>query len=134
MAVEAMAPPGVEVGLGLVRDPTFGTLVLVASGGVLIELLHDRALAVPPLDEAGAGRLIDRLRMRPLLDGVRGADPPDIGSLARAVSRLSVLAVDLADLIAELDVNPVIVSPMGCVAVDALVVPSDPGRQAEASS
>ena len=134
VAVESMAPLGEEVGLGLVSDPTFGTLVLVASGGVLIELLHDRALAVPPLDEAGAVHLIDRLRMRPLLDGVRGADPADIGSLARAVSRLSVLAVDLGDLIAELDVNPVIVSPMGCVAVDALVVPSDPGRPALASS
>jgi len=122
VAIGAMAPVGVEVALGVVRDPTFGPLVLVAAGGILIELLHDRALAVPPLDEAGARRLVDRLQMRPLLDGVRGAAAADIGSLAHAVSRLSVLAADLGDRLAELDVNPMIVSPEGCVAVDALVV------------
>ena len=124
VAVGAMAPAGVEVALGIVRDPTFGPLVLVAAGGILIELLHDRALAFPPFDETGARRLIDRLQMRPLLDGVRGAPAADIDGLARAVARLSVLAADLGDLLAELDVNPMIVSPDGCVAVDALVVPA----------
>jgi acyl-CoA synthetase (NDP forming) len=123
VTVEATAPDGVEVALGLVNDPTFGTLVLVASGGVLIEVLHDRALAFPPLDEGAARRLIDRLQMRPLLDGVRGAPPVDVDSLVQAVSRLSVLATDLGDVLSALDVNPVIVSQQGCVAVDALVVP-----------
>jgi acyl-CoA synthetase (NDP forming) len=120
--VAAMALPGVEVALGIVRDPTFGPLVLVAAGGVLMELVHDRKLALPPIDEDAARRLIDGLAMRPLLDGVRGTPPSDVGALARAVSRLSVLALDLGDLIAELDINPVIVSPRGCVAVDVLVV------------
>jgi len=124
VTVAAMAPPGVEVALGLVRDPTFGPLVLVAAGGVLVELLHDRALALPPLDEAGARRVIDRLQMRPLLDGVRGAPPSDVRALVQAVSRLSVLAADLGDLLDALDVNPVIASPEGAVAVDALVMPS----------
>jgi acyl-CoA synthetase (NDP forming) len=124
VVVGAMAPSGVEVALGIVRDPTFGPLVLVAAGGILIELLHDRALAFPPFDETGARRLIDRLQMRPLLDGVRGAPQADVDSLARAVCRLSVLAADLGDRLAELDVNPMIVSPEGCVAVDALVVPA----------
>ena len=73
VTVAAMAPPGVEVALGVVRDPTFGPLVLVAAGGVLVELLHDRKLALPPIDEDAARRLIDRLAIRPLLDGVRGA-------------------------------------------------------------
>jgi len=85
--------------------------VLVAAGGVLVELLHDRALAFPPLDEVAARRLIDRLQMRPLLEGVRGAAPADVGSLVQAVSRLSVLASDLGDLLNALDVNPVVVSP-----------------------
>jgi len=58
-----------------------------------------------------------------LLDGVRGAPPADIGALARAVSRLSLLAADLGEQLDALDVNPVIVTPDGCVAVDALVVP-----------
>jgi acetate---CoA ligase (ADP-forming) len=124
VTVAAMAPPGVEVALGVVRDPTFGPLVLVAAGGVLVELLHDRKLALPPIDVDAARRLIDRLAVRPLLDGVRGAPPCDVDALARAVSRLSVLAVELGDRIAELDINPMIVSPSGCVAVDALVVPA----------
>jgi acyl-CoA synthetase (NDP forming) len=123
VVVSPMAPPGVEVALGVVRDPTFGPLVLIASGGILVELLHDRALAFPPLDEAGARRLVDRLKMRPLLDGVRGAPPADLDSLVGVVSRLSLLAADLGDLVSALDVNPVIVSPEGCVAVDALVLP-----------
>jgi acyl-CoA synthetase (NDP forming) len=124
VTVAAMAPPGVEVALGIVRDPTFGPLVLVAAGGVLVEVIHDRRLALPPIDEDAARRLIDGLAIRPLLDGARGAPPCDVDALARAVSRLSVLAVELGDLIAELDVNPVIVSPHGCVAVDVLVVTS----------
>ncbi|HVF07495.1 MAG TPA: acetate--CoA ligase family protein, partial [Actinomycetota bacterium] len=122
VVVSAMAPPGVEVALGVVNDPTFGSLVLVAAGGVLVELLHDRILAFPPLDEARARPLIDRLRMRPLLDGARGAPAADMGSLAHAVSRLAVLASDLGDRLSALDANPVIVSPDGCVAVDALVL------------
>ena len=122
VTVEEMAPPGVEVALGIVRDPTFGPLVLVAAGGVLVELLHDRKLALPPIDEDAARRLIDGLAIRPLLDGVRGAPPSDVGALAHAVSRLSVLAAELGDVITELDINPVIVSPQGCVAVDVLVV------------
>ncbi|HEY5859708.1 MAG TPA: acetate--CoA ligase family protein [Actinomycetota bacterium] len=123
VVVAPMAPKGVEVALGIVRDPTFGPLVLVAAGGVLVELMKDRQLALPPLDEHRARSLIDRLRTRPLLDGVRGAPAADVASLAFAISRLSVLASDLGDLIAALDVNPMIVSPGGCVAVDALVIP-----------
>jgi acetate---CoA ligase (ADP-forming) len=124
VAIGAMAPAGIEVALGIVRDPTFGPLVLVAAGGILVELLHDRALAFPPLDEAGARRLVDRLKIRPLLDGVRGAEASDVDALVRAISRLSVLAADLGDLLDALDVNPVIVSATGCVAVDALVIPA----------
>jgi acyl-CoA synthetase (NDP forming) len=120
--VAPMAPPGVEVALGIVRDPMFGPLVLVAAGGILVEVLKDRRLGLPPLDPAAARRLIDGLRVRPVLDGVRGAPPADVEALSQAVSRLSVLAADLGDLLDALDVNPLIVSQTGCVAVDALVV------------
>jgi acyl-CoA synthetase (NDP forming) len=121
VTVAAMVPAGVEVALGIVNDPTFGPLVLVAAGGILVELLHDRVLAMPPLDVIAAHRLLDRLQIRPILDGIRGAPAADIEGLASAISRLSVLASDLGDLLTALDVNPVIVGPTGCVAVDALV-------------
>jgi acyl-CoA synthetase (NDP forming) len=122
VTVARMAPPGVETHLGIVRDATFGPLVLVAAGGILVEVLHDRALGLPPLDEAAGLRLVDRLQIRPILDGVRGAAPSDVAALAHAVSRMSVIAEDLGDLVDAIDVNPMIVSPTGCVAVDALVV------------
>jgi acetate---CoA ligase (ADP-forming) len=125
VVVAAMAPAGVEVALGVVRDPTFGPLVVVAAGGVLVEVLHDRVLALPPLDAASAHRLVDQLRIRPLLDGGRGAPRADVDALADAISRLSLLALDLGDFVSELDANPVIVSSEGCVAVDALVVHRD---------
>jgi hypothetical protein len=118
-----MAGPGVEMALGVVHDFQFGPLAMVAAGGILIETLKDRRLALPPLDEVRARRLIDRLDASPLLDGVRGAPGADADSLAGALARVSLLAWDLGDLIGALDVNPIIVGPQGCVAVDALVVP-----------
>ncbi len=124
VVVQEMVGPGVEMALGIVHDPQFGPLVMVAAGGTLIETLADRRLALPPLNEAQASRLIDRLDARPLLNGVRGAPPADIDSLALALSRLSVLAWDLGSLIDAFDVNPLIVGPNGCVAVDVLVEPS----------
>ena len=132
VTVQEMVDPGVEMALGMVHDPQFGPLVMVAAGGVLIETLGDRRLALPPLDEARASKLIDRLDVRPLLDGVRGAPPADVNSLAKALSRLSLLAGDLGDLIGALDVNPVIVGPRGCVAVDAFVEQSAISRQLSA--
>jgi acyl-CoA synthetase (NDP forming) len=122
--VQEMSEPGVEMALGVVSDPQFGPLVMVSAGGVLIETLRDRLLALPPLDETRALRLIDRLEARPLLDGVRGRPAASVDALARSMARLSLLAQDLGDLIGALDVNPIIVGPRGCVAVDALVEPS----------
>lgn len=121
--VAEMAPPGVEMHLGIVRDPQFGPLVLVAAGGVLVEVLKDRRLAIPPLDGVRARRLVDYLKVRPLLDGVRGAPSLDIDALVRAIVGLSWLANDLGEHIEALDANPVICSPTSCVAVDALVIP-----------
>jgi acetate---CoA ligase (ADP-forming) len=123
MTVEKMAPAGVEIHLGIVRDPQFGALVLVAAGGVLVEVLNDRRLALPPVDEARARSLIDELRVRPLLDRVRGRSAADVGALVAAIVAVSWLAHDLGDHLEALDVNPVICGPAGCLAVDALVIP-----------
>ena len=128
--VADMAPPGVEMALGVVRDPHFGPLVVVAAGGVLVELLADRRLAVPPFDSNRAKELISRLRCRPLLDAHRGRPPSNVAALADAAARLSVLAAELGPWIAEIDVNPIIVGPERAVAVDALVVPRGVSRNA----
>jgi hypothetical protein len=90
---------------------------------VLIEMLKDRRFALPPFGATEARRFLDGLSLRPLLDGKRGAAPADLDSLTTAISRFSVLAADLGDLIAEADVNPLIAGPKGCVALDALIVP-----------
>lgn len=121
--VAAMVPPGVEMALGLSHDPQFGPLVMIASGGIFIELLGDARYALPPFDRAAALRLIDGLRSRLLLDGLRGLPAANLEALGDALARFSVLAADLGDLIAEADVNPLIASPDGCMAVDALIVP-----------
>jgi acyl-CoA synthetase (NDP forming) len=123
VTVSRMAPPGVEIALGIVRNPQFGPLVLVGAGGVLVEVMKDRRLAMPPLDEDRARALIDRLEIRPLLDGVRGGPAADVSALASALVALSWLAHDLGEDIVGLDANPVICGPEGCVAVDALVIP-----------
>jgi acyl-CoA synthetase (NDP forming) len=124
--VAAMAPPGVELALGVVRDEQFGPMVMVAAGGVLVEALGDRRFGLPPVDEPGARRMLDRLTVRPILDGVRGRPPADLAAVTAAVARLSVLAEELGDHLRALDVNPLIAGPGGCVAVDALVVARSP--------
>ena len=120
--VTAMIPAGVEMSLGLVKDPQFGPLVMIGAGGVLIELSRDRRLALPPFDADYAFAMIDKLKTRTLLDGYRGREAGDVAGFANAASRLSLIAIELGDLIAELDVNPLIVGPCGVTAVDALIV------------
>ena len=104
----------------------------MAAGGVWIELLKDRVVALPPVSPARAAALVDRLRIRPLLEGRRGQPAADRPALHHAISRLSYLAEDLGDLIAEMDINPIIVSESGAVAVDAMVVPRQPAGTAGA--
>jgi hypothetical protein len=119
--VAAMADEGVEMLLGVKRDPQFGPVVLIGSGGVLAEVLGDVQFALPPFDAAHARRCVDRLRLRPLLDGVRGRPAVDIDAFCDMAARFSEMAAALAEVVAEIDVNPVIVQEQGAVAVDALV-------------
>ena len=120
--LQRMVERGIEIALGVVEDADFGPLVVVAAGGTLVELLGDRQLALAPLDDWRARRLLQRLRCYPLLRGFRGSEPVDEDALVAAVVRLSALACDLAGSLGALDVNPLVVGPRGCVAVDALVV------------
>lgn len=122
VTVEPMLAAGVELAFGLTIDPQFGPLVMVGSGGKWIEVMRDRVFALPPFDAPEALRLIDRLKVRPMLDGGRGMPPADLDALALALARFSVAATLLADAVSEVDINPIVVGPAGAVAVDALVI------------
>lgn len=122
--VERMAPRGVEMIIGIVRDPTFGPVVMVGAGGIAVELYRDAVYRLAPVDEAEAEAMLTELRSAPLLDGFRGAPKADVGALARLISHVSRLAHAASDHIAELELNPVIVHAKGegCTVADALLV------------
>jgi acyl-CoA synthetase (NDP forming) len=118
-----MAPAGVEISVGVVRDDNFGPLVVVAAGGTLVELLADRAVACAPVAGAAAQTLLRSLHTAPLLAGWRGAPAVDMNALADAVVGFSQLAIELGEHLDAVEANPVIASATGVVAVDALVIP-----------
>ncbi len=121
--VQEMVPPGVELILGIERDPVFGPMILCGSGGVHAELLRDFALRRAPVDRETAGEMLRELRGYALLEGARGGAAADVDAAAGAVVRLSRIAVRARAWLAELDINPLIVLPRGggCVAADALI-------------
>jgi acyl-CoA synthetase (NDP forming) len=108
---------GVEIALGVTRDPSFGPLVMVAAGGVTTGILDDHAFLLPPYSQQDAARAIRSLRMWPLLEGYRGAPRVDIEGLERLLVTLGELALDVPELV-EVDFNPVMCTPTGPVLVD----------------
>jgi acyl-CoA synthetase (NDP forming) len=116
---------GVEVALGIVRDPLLGPLVVVAPGGTLVELIAERAVALPPLDRETARSMVGGLRVARLLAGYRGSAAADVDALVDVVVALGQLAVELGDHLEAVDLNPVVVGPAGsgALVVDALVLP-----------
>ena len=119
--IQRMAEPGKELLLGLVRDAQFGPMVMVGFGGIYVEVLKDTALRLAPLAPSDAEEMLGELRMAPLLHGVRGEAPVDIGALSEAICRVAQLGAALPDLV-ELEVNPLVVGPGGVIAVDARAV------------
>ena len=108
---------GVEMIVGARRDPSFGPVVLVGMGGVLAELLADTAVGLAPIDQVAALRLIESLRGSAVLDGLRGRVRVDTGALADVVAAASRVATDRPE-VAELDLNPVLVTAEGAIALD----------------
>lgn len=123
--LEEMAPAGQEVVIGGVRDPQFGPLVMVGLGGVFVEVLADVSFRICPITRLDAEEMLDELKGAPLLRGARGRKPASreaiLGALLR-VGGAGGLLMTHADEIAEADINPLIVSEHGAVAVDARFV------------
>ena len=121
LLVQPMAPAGLELILGVRRDPLFGPSVLVGLGGVLAEVLDDVAVRLAPVTPRVAMSMLEGLRGRRLLDGVRGRPGIDRPAIAEMLVALGRLGADRPDVL-EVDMNPVIASRTGALAVDALVV------------
>lgn len=118
-----VSDPAVEMFLGMRRDEQFGPVVVMGFGGIQAEVLGDVVTILPPFTVETAARLLSRLRLRPLLAGVRGAPAMDVPAFCRAAAAFSHLAVALGEVVQELDINPIRVRPDGCMTVDALCIP-----------
>ena len=122
--VKAQGPS--EVIVGVATDAVFGPIIMVGAGGTATEILKDKAIDLLPVDHAQARALIDRTRISALLAGYRNVPAADVEALAKVVDAVSAMAVDLPDL-AELDINPLLVSSSGVIALDARArLTSDP--------
>ncbi|GAP37669.1 bifunctional acetate--CoA ligase family protein/GNAT family N-acetyltransferase [Piscinibacter sakaiensis] len=122
----ARARRGREVHVGLVSEPPFGPVIVFGAGGTMIELIGDRAMELPPLNQYLALRLIERSRVAATLAAGRGAGAADLQALAQVLLRVSEMVCELPEL-REMDINPIIVDEHGAVAVDARIVVGSAG-------
>ena len=120
--VQKMISSGIEMVVGVHRDMQFGPMIMVGFGGVLVEVLRDTAVRLAPVSRDEAREMLTSLRGARLFGGFRGQAAIDIDALADCVSRASMLASQLCDDIEQIDINPVIASSDGAVAVDGLIV------------
>jgi acetyltransferase len=124
VVVAPMAKKGVEIIIGTLHDATFGPMVMVGLGGVTTELFRDVIYRPAPVGLGEAATMLDELKGAPLLRGFRGAPKADVAALVRLIAQLSLLAARLRDDVSEIELNPVLVHPVGqgVTIVDALVV------------
>lgn len=120
-------PGAIEIIAGIARDPDFGPVILFGEGGTRVELVADRAIGLPPLNSLLARDLVGRAKISRALAGFRGTAPADLDALVAALIHLAELAVDCPE-IAELDINPLLASSEGVLALDARVRLQDPSR------
>ena len=124
--IAEQATEGIELVLGMHRDPEMGPVLLFGAGGVELELHRDVAFGAPPLDQESAAALIARTRVSKLIDGYRGRPPFDRKTLIKALLALSQLTLDAGERLQSLDINPFLLKRRGGMALDALVVLSGP--------
>jgi acyl-CoA synthetase (NDP forming) len=116
-----MCEGGVETICGTIRDPVFGPVVMFGLGGVFVEVLGDVTFRMAPIALAEAKAMIDEVRGRKMLAGVRGQPAVDVEALARALVDLSKFAYRYREQVSEIDINPLRVMEKGAVALDALI-------------
>lgn len=121
VSVQPMAPPGVEVIIGLTKDPQFGPVLMFGLGGVLVEIIKDVSFRIVPLERRDAAQMIREIKGFPLLTGYRGSKPTNLRSLEKILMSLSAFAEKNPE-IKEIDLNPIFARPDGAVAVDARVI------------
>ena len=124
---------GREIYIGVKTDKPFGPVIAFGSGGTMIELFHDHAMELPPLNQFLARRLIQRSQVAQTLGQWRGANPVDVEALEHILLRVSEMVCELPQL-RELDINPIIVDEDGAVAVDARIVIDHGHHQGELQS
>jgi acetate---CoA ligase (ADP-forming) len=117
-----MVSGGVETVVGVVQDDLFGPAVMFGLGGIAVEVFRDVTFRVPPFDRAEARRMISEIKALPLLRGARGRPKADLRAIVDVLMKVQRLALDLHAELAELDINPLVALPKGCVALDALAV------------
>jgi acyl-CoA synthetase (NDP forming) len=121
VAVQRMEKQGVEVIVGITKDPQFGPVMMFGLGGVLVEVLKDVAFRVVPIEDRDARQMIEEIKGYPLLQGYRGQDPADLAKLRALLLQVSSF-IEAHPEVAELDLNPVFAYKDGAVAVDARIV------------
>ena len=126
VAVQAMAPAGIELIVGVARDDRFGALVIVGLGGMLVEILKDTVLRIAPVTAAGARAMLDDLRGAAVLRGVRGGKPADLDALAGLIAQVSTFAAEHPE-VREMDLNPVAAYPDGVRVLDARILLDEHG-------
>jgi len=121
VAVQRMMAAGTEVIVGMSKDPQFGPVMMFGLGGIFVEVLKDVAFRIVPLEARDAREMIREIKGFPVLEGVRGQDPADLGALEALILKVSVF-VEAHPEIDELDLNPVFAYKDGVIAVDARIV------------
>jgi acyl-CoA synthetase (NDP forming) len=121
VSVQAMARHGIEVIIGMTKDPQFGPVIMFGLGGILVELLKDVSFRIVPLSRVDAKEMVEEIKGFPLLEGFRGQEGVSISTLEDIILRVSDM-VDKTPEVKELDVNPIFAHRDGAVAVDARVV------------
>jgi acyl-CoA synthetase (NDP forming) len=121
VSVQKMARPGVEVIMGMTKDPQFGPVLMFGLGGVFVEVLKDVSFRIVPLEPRDARQMIRDIQGFPVLEGFRGQEPADLAALEEMLMRLSAF-VEKHPEIQELDLNPIFAYKDGALAVDARIV------------